>query len=169
MRIKSHDGPIPKTLVFFGLIAVTAGAILIPSTDDATIPIRTTPEIRGEEAAVLVAAPNVPAPITRTHATKVIINLDVVETTKQIADGVDYTFWTFGGNVPGNFLRVREGDLVEFHLKNDETSISPSSPFSLSLIKSRALLIAILVMNFGINFSKGRAIRSSNNITEPSQ
>ena len=125
MRIKSHSGHIQKTLVAFGLIAVTAGAILIPSTDDATIPIRTTPEIRGEETAVLITAPNVPAPITRTHATKVIINLDVVETTKPIANGVDYTFWTFGGSVPGNFLRVREGDLVEFHLKNDETSIVP--------------------------------------------
>jgi nitrite reductase (NO-forming) len=125
MRIKSHNGHIQKTLAFFGLIAVTAGAILIPSTDDATIPIRTTPEIRGEETAVLIAAPNVPAPITRTHATKVVINLDVVETTKPIANGVDYTFWTFGGSVPGNFLRVREGDLVEFHLKNDETSIVP--------------------------------------------
>jgi nitrite reductase (NO-forming) len=26
-------------------------------------------------------------------------------------------FWTFGGSVPGSFIRVRQGDTVEFHLK----------------------------------------------------
>ena len=125
MSTTRHNGHIQKTLASIGLIAVTAGAILVPSTDDATIPVRTTPEIRGEEAAVLVVPPNVPPPITRDHATKVIINLEVVETTKRIADGVEYPFWTFGGDVPGNFLRVREGDLVEFHLRNHETSVVP--------------------------------------------
>ena len=34
-----------------------------------------------------------------------------------MADGVDYTFWTFGGTVPGKFIRIREGDEVEFHLQ----------------------------------------------------
>ena len=125
MNTKRHTGHIQKTLAAIGLIAVAAGAILIPSSDDATIPVRETPEIRGEEAAVRVTPPNLPPPITRDHATKVIIDLEVVETTRPIADGVDYTFWTFGGTVPGNFLRVREGDLVEFHLRNHETSIVP--------------------------------------------
>ena len=36
----------------------------------------------------------------------------------EISEGVEYTFWTFGGKVPGKFIRVREGDLVEFHLMN---------------------------------------------------
>ena len=71
MSTKRHNGHIQKTLAGIGMIAVTAGAILIPSTDDATIPVRTTPEIRGEEAAVLVVPPNVPPPITRGHATRV--------------------------------------------------------------------------------------------------
>jgi nitrite reductase (NO-forming) len=43
----------------------------------------------------------------------------------RLADGVDYTFWTFGGTVPGSFIRVREGDLVEFKLKNSPTSGVP--------------------------------------------
>ena len=34
----------------------------------------------GEERAVLTDAPMVPPPITRTHATKVIVRLEVVET-----------------------------------------------------------------------------------------
>jgi len=76
------------------------------------------PEIVGEEKAILTAAPNVPPPITRKHATKVVVNLEVREVVKRMADGVEYLFWTFGGEVPGLFIRVREGDLVEFHLAN---------------------------------------------------
>jgi nitrite reductase (NO-forming) len=82
-------------------------------------------EIVGEEKAVLTAAPNVPPPITRTHATKVVVELESREIVKRLADGVDYTFWTFGGDVPGHFIRVREGDQVEFHLKNHAHSTVP--------------------------------------------
>jgi nitrite reductase (NO-forming) len=35
---------------------------------------------------------------------------------------VEYTFWTFGGTVPGPFLRVREGDTVQITLTN-QTSV----------------------------------------------
>jgi nitrite reductase (NO-forming) len=85
----------------------------------------TDPEIVGEEKAVLTSAPNVPPAIQRKHATKVIVNLEVREVVKRMADGVDYLFWTFGGDVPGLFIRVREGDLVEFHLGNHPTSKMP--------------------------------------------
>jgi nitrite reductase (NO-forming) len=91
----------------------------------AAVPTRAFPEIQGEERAVLTAAPNVPAPITRKHATKVVVELETVEKTMRLADGVDYTFWTFGGNVPGSFIRVREGDLVEFTMKNHKHSTVP--------------------------------------------
>ena len=50
---------------------------------------------------VLTQAPNVPPPIKRKHSAKVIVHLEVKEVTKRLADGVDYTFWTFGGRVPG--------------------------------------------------------------------
>lgn len=82
-------------------------------------------EIIGEEVAVLTFAPNVPPPITRDHATKVIVILEVIEKEMEMMDGVKYNFWTFGGQVPGKFIRVREGDLVEFHLKNDPSSKLP--------------------------------------------
>lgn len=82
-------------------------------------------KIEGEENAVLTEAPNVPPPITRKHATKVIVKLEVVEHVQRLAEGVDYTFWTFGGSVPGSFIRVREGDLVEFHLSNRPDSKMP--------------------------------------------
>lgn len=81
--------------------------------------------IIGQEEAILTIAPNVPPPITRDHATRVIINLETRELRGRLADGVEYTFWTFGGVVPGKFIRVREGDLVEFHLHNHPDSRMP--------------------------------------------
>ena len=96
----------------YGEDAAPAGAF------SATIPVRKAEPVRGEERALLTAPPMVPAPIDRNYATTVIVDLEVVEKTMRIADGVDYTFWTFGGSVPGSFIRVREGDQVEFRLKN---------------------------------------------------
>lgn len=75
-------------------------------------------EIVGEKRAELTLPPQVPPPIEREHATRLIVDLEVVEKKMQLADGVEYTMWTFGGSVPGKFIRVREGDMVEFHLKN---------------------------------------------------
>ena len=83
------------------------------------------PTIIGEEVAVLAQAPRVPPPIRRSHATKVIVTLEVREVVRHLADGVDYLFWTFGGEVPGSFIRIREGDLVEFHLNNHPSSKMP--------------------------------------------
>ena len=83
------------------------------------------PTIIGEETAVLTQAPAVPPPIKRKHATKVIVHLEVKEVVKRMADGVEYLYWTFGGDVPGSFIRIREGDFVEFHLNNHPTSKMP--------------------------------------------
>jgi nitrite reductase (NO-forming) len=68
-------------------------------------------------APVMADAPAVPPPIKRKTAEKVVIHLEVKELVQRLADGVDFTYWTFGGHVPGKFIRVREGDLVEMHLK----------------------------------------------------
>src|SRR5579859_1370533 len=81
--------------------------------------------VEGVENAVLTDGPAVPPPITRKHATKVIIHLEVKEQEGRLADGVSYTFWTFGGKVPGKFIRVREGDLVELHLDNHPDNKMP--------------------------------------------
>jgi nitrite reductase (NO-forming) len=83
------------------------------------------PNIVGEERAVLTQPPNVPPPIRRSHPTKVIVELEVREIVKKLDSGVEYLFWTFGGDVPGSFIRIREGDLVEFHLNNHPTSKMP--------------------------------------------
>jgi nitrite reductase (NO-forming) len=81
---------------------------------------------RGEPiVAELTPPPRVPAPIRRDHPAKVIVNLEVRELEMPISDGVTYTFWTFGGTVPGSFIRVRQGDTVEFHLRNHPDSKMP--------------------------------------------
>lgn len=82
-------------------------------------------KIEGQETALLTDAPQVPAPLNRKHATKVVVHLEVREVEGKLSDGVNYTFWTFGGKVPGKFIRIREGDLVEFHLENHPTSKMP--------------------------------------------
>jgi hypothetical protein len=40
-----------------------------------------------------------------------------------MAPGIIFNYWTFNGTVPGPFLRVREGDMVELTLKNDRSSL----------------------------------------------
>ena len=91
-----------------------AGAALslggMSQAGDETLPV---------EEAVLVAPPLVPPPITRKRPAKVIVNVTVKEYTAEMTDGVEYTYWSFGGTVPGPFIRIRQGDLVEFHLNND--------------------------------------------------
>ena len=77
------------------------------------------------EQAVLTEAPLVPPVITRTTPAKVVVSLEVREVVRRLADGVDYAFWTFGGKAPGRFIRVREGDFVEFHLNNHQSSKMP--------------------------------------------
>jgi nitrite reductase (NO-forming) len=75
--------------------------------------------------AVLTDAPLVPPPIKRQKPAKLIVELEVSEVNLSISDGVEYTFWTFGGKVPGKFIRVRQGDTVEFHLMNHPDSKFP--------------------------------------------
>jgi len=75
--------------------------------------------------AILTSPPNVPPPTGRTKPAKVIVELNVVEKEMPISEGVSYTFWTFGGTVPGSFIRVRQGDTVQFHLRNMPDSKMP--------------------------------------------
>ncbi len=75
--------------------------------------------------AVLTSPPMVPPPTGRKAPAKVIVELNVVEKDMAISEGVNYTFWTFGGTVPGSFIRVRQGDTVVFHLRNMPDSKMP--------------------------------------------
>lgn len=107
--------------VFVLIIIFALGAISSAATREENAKAK----LQGEEKATLTYAPEVPPPISRKSPTKVIVHLEVKEGEGRLADGVKYTFWTFGGKVPGKFIRIREGDLVEFHLDNHPDNKMP--------------------------------------------
>lgn len=77
-----------------------------------------TAAVHGEQIAELTAPPFVPKPVGKRGPTKLVVHLEVIEQEGLLGDSVGYVFWTFGGTVPGSFIRARVGDEVEFHLKN---------------------------------------------------
>ena len=70
---------------------------------------------------------DLPAPIGVRGPQTVVIQLETIEISGRLADGTTYTYWTFGGKVPGPFLRVRMGDTLEVHLKNMPESMMAHS------------------------------------------
>jgi nitrite reductase (NO-forming) len=107
------------------LLAASVGFAAEPAPLNATAAQAEGSAVLATENAVLTKAPAVPPPIARRQPAKVTVNLDVKEVTRRLADGVEYPFWTFGGDVPGKFIRIREGDEVEFHLHNDPNNKMP--------------------------------------------
>ena len=82
-------------------------------------------KVIGEAQAELTSPPNVPGPIVKREAIKLIVNMEVIEVESEMTDGVTYLYWTFGGSVPGPFIRTRIGDEIEFHLKNNPDNKLP--------------------------------------------
>jgi nitrite reductase (NO-forming) len=74
--------------------------------------------VNQEMTAELTSPPFVPTPIGKRMAKKLIVDLEIQEREGEMTSGVKYVYWTFGGTVPGSFIRTRVGDEVEFHLKN---------------------------------------------------
>ncbi len=121
---------LPLAVAGLVLAAVFATATIVNAAEgpaEAKGPVVLTPELQAlpVEQAILTSPPNVPPPITRKHSARVVVNLEVREVVMKIADGAEYTFWTYGGSVPGSFIRIREGDVVEFHLGNHPSSKLP--------------------------------------------
>lgn len=112
-----------KTLLRMAAVAVTALSVVGSfGTSRIMGPGGVSARALSTVQAKLVPPPQVPPPITRRAPAKVVAILETVERRGTLADGVGYDFWTFGGTVPGPMIRVREGDTIEFHLKNAKTS-----------------------------------------------
>lgn len=111
---------IPRKKITLILIAALLSLLFLSSCDEGK-----SEEIQQTINAKLTHAPYVPAPIDRDHPVKIKIDMEVREQIGRLSDGVEYTFWTFGGDVPGEFIRVREGDEIEFHLHNHPSSKLP--------------------------------------------
>jgi len=99
------------------LVAVAAG-IAAREAAGPELRSRHTAEVR----AMLAAPPLVPPPVDRVGPAKVVVELETTEVKGTLASNVQYTFWTFGGTVPGPIIRVRVGDTVQIKLKNAKGS-----------------------------------------------
>lgn len=113
------------------------------------------PPVVGESLSHLPHISPLPAG-NRTHDVRV----DIVAQQIEIAPGVRYNAWTFGGSVPGPVLHVREGDRVSFTMKNrshERVSVTePShgaSPFLAQLAASNPqnALAAVAPMHHSID------------------
>jgi len=116
--MKSHWGWLSAGAMAAAALTLSAAAAQRPAADRAEpagAPIH----------AVLTSPPQVPPPTGRSRPAKVIVELEIREVEKEISEGVRYTFWTFGGTVPGSFIRIRQGDTVEFHLRNHPDNKMP--------------------------------------------
>lgn len=81
------------------------------------------PEVATPKAVDISRDPSdLPPPIGDRAPKHVRINLTTEELKGRLADGTTYNYWTFNGKVPGPMLRVRVGDTVELHLKNQKGS-----------------------------------------------
>ncbi len=97
--------------IFFGIAAIWVAATAVQAKEE--LPVIEAP---------LAFAPNVPPPVNRDYEARVIVRLEATEYRAELSNGVEYDYWGYNGHVPGPFVRVREGDTVEFHFKNSETS-----------------------------------------------
>ena len=86
--------------------------------------------VPGPRAATSATAPDIvrdpadlPLPIQARPPQIVRVDLNTVELKGQLDGKTTYTYWTFNGKVPGPFIRVRVGDTLEVHLKNDQNSV----------------------------------------------
>lgn len=105
-------------------IAVVLAAMLVLTScksekpKDLAMVDTSTIAIKGTMEAELTAPPYVPAPVGDRTAKKLIVKMEILEEKGTMTDGVEYVYWTFGGTVPGSFIRTRVGDEVEFTLSN---------------------------------------------------
>lgn len=73
---------------------------------------------QGHEGEIGRRADDLPAPLNRTQAQTVTVDLYTDEVVAEMMPGVSYEYWTYNGKVPGPFIRARAGDQVEINLSH---------------------------------------------------
>ena len=95
-------------------LALTGGATLRPGT-------ATAPQVQVIDFGSAPTAPSPAYPASLAPASRAPVKqfrIPIEDATVEIAKGVTYKSWTFGGSVPGPVIRVRQGDLVKITLVN---------------------------------------------------
>ncbi|MFN8511148.1 MAG: multicopper oxidase domain-containing protein [Thermomicrobiales bacterium] len=119
--------------LLFGIIAIGV-ALNVPATTSTTeaaavdssaavasvapTPAATATPVPAAVTAARLPQPTVAPPVGSRAAQTVTVALEAREVTGLLAEGIGYTYWTFGGTVPGPMIRVRQGDTVELTLTN---------------------------------------------------
>lgn len=122
----------PLRLVAIGSLALGLGTGAVIMSMDREAPADKTSVTQVADApfvanGVSIVRPpsEVPLALGERAPSRVEVELETVELNGKLADGTDYTYWTFGGKVPGPFIRVKEGDTVHVTLKNASGSHMP--------------------------------------------
>jgi nitrite reductase (NO-forming) len=97
-----------STIAAFALVTAAAafGRLARPEVTDLTDPVATLDSLY----------PALVRPASRAPVKE--FRIPIRDATVQVAPGVTYRGWTFGGTIPGPVIRVREGDLVRIRLVN---------------------------------------------------
>lgn len=119
------DSQIKSSLKRFASLSLLLGAASLYSCSGGSDQVHETKKMNAKDIKVvsemkaeLTAPPFVPKSTADREATKLIVDMEILEETGEMTDGVEYVYWTFGGSVPGSFIRTKVGDEVEFTLKN---------------------------------------------------
>lgn len=115
MKLKSNH--------YLSLFLLTAGFLTLSSCADSQKQEKEPMNskdivVSGEMRATLTPPPYVPETTKDRKATKLKVEMEILELEGELVDGVQYMFWTFDGTVPGSFIRAKIGDEIDFHLKN---------------------------------------------------
>lgn len=70
---------------------------------------------------------DLPGPVGDRPPQTVTVDMTAVELDGMLMDGITYTYWTFDSTVPGQMIRVREGDTVVLRLTNAPGNLNPHS------------------------------------------
>lgn len=88
-----------------------------------TLRVGDAPSEAATGASIVRHPADLPPPLERRGPTELRVELVAEEIVGQLADGATLTYFTFNGQVPGPFVRVRVGDTVELHLRNETSSL----------------------------------------------
>lgn len=98
---------------------VIASKSLAPATTPAAAPAALLEPAPANLPKIAHDPADIPAPIGKRAPGLVKVSIEALEVEAELAPGVSYTYYTFGGKVPGPFIRVRVGDTVEVSFTNN--------------------------------------------------
>ncbi|WP_101294752.1 copper-containing nitrite reductase [Halegenticoccus soli] len=104
-----------------GCSASNAGPDSTPTTDAEPSRKATKPVVDR----VAADPTDIPGPIDRSEPAAVDVTLEAEEVTAELEDGTTFDYMTYGGQIPGPFVRVRVGDTVNLTFRNPEGNAMP--------------------------------------------